>query len=142
MTTPQHDRDPRTHAIISAAFDVHREVGAGSYGEGVCRDALAVEFHLRKIPFMTEVPYPVFYKGVRLPSLYRADFLCMEAVIVEIKSLPERTGKVEQAQMLKYLRASGLKVALLLNFGLASLEYRRFVMGDWTSNQATFHAIG
>ncbi len=142
MTTPQHDRDPRTHAIISAAFDVHREVGAGSYGEGVCRDALAVEFHLRKIPFMTEVPYPVFYKGVRLPSLYRADFLCMEAVIVEIKSLPVRTGKVEQAQMLKYLRASGLKVALLLNFGLASLEYRRYVMGDWTSNQATFHAIG
>ncbi len=74
--------------------------------------------------------------------MYRADFLCMEAVIVEIKSLPVRTGKVEQAQMLKYLRASGLKVALLLNFGLASLEYRRFVMGDWTSNQATFHAIG
>lgn len=58
---------------------------------------------------MTEVPYPVFYKGVRLPSLYRADFLCMEAVMVEIKSLPVRTGKVEQAQMLKYLRASGLK---------------------------------
>ena len=68
MTTPQHDRDPRTHAIISAAFDVHREVGAGSYGEGVCRDALAVEFHLRKIPFMTEVPYPVFYKGFGFPA--------------------------------------------------------------------------
>lgn len=96
MTTSQHDRDPRTHAIISAAFDVHKEVGAGSYGEGV----------------------------------------------VEIKSLPVRTGKVEQAQMLKYLRASGLKVALLLNFGLASLEYRRFVMGDWKSNLATFHEVG
>ena len=142
MTNPHNDRDPRTHAIISSAFDVHKEVGAGSYGEGVCRDALAVEFQLRKIPFMTEVPYPVFYKGIRLPSLYRADFLCMEAIIVEIKSLPMRTGKVEQAQMLKYLRASGLKVALLLNFGLASLEYRRFVMGDWTSNLATVHEVG
>ena len=142
MTTPLPNHDPRTHAIIGAAFDVHREVGAGSYGEGICRDALAVEFHLRKIPFMTEVPYPVVYKGIRLPSLYRADFLCMEAIIVEVKSLPVRTGKVEQAQMLKYLRASGLKVALLLNFGLASLEYRRFVMGEVTNERATLHEVG
>jgi GxxExxY protein len=142
MATLQPERDPRTHQIISAAFDVHREVGAGSYGEGVCRDALCVEFQLRKIPFSTEVPYPVFYKGVRLPSLYRADFVCMDAIIVEVKSLPVRTGKVEQAQMLKYLRASGLKVALLLNFGQASLEYRRFVMGDWATRPATFHEAG
>ena len=142
MTTPPPNHDPRTHAIIRAAFDVHREVGAGSYGEGVCRDAVAVEFQLRKIPFMTEVPYPVVYKGVRLPSLYRADFVCVDAIIVEVKSLPIRTGKVEQAQMLKYLRASGLKVALLLNFGLASLEFRRFVMGDWTNSRATLHEVG
>ena len=81
-------------------------------------------------------------KGVRLPSLYRADFVCMDAIIVEVKSLPVRTGKVEQAQMLKYLRASGLKVALLLNFGQASLEYRRFVMGDWATRPATFHEAG
>ena len=140
MTTPS--LDPRTFAIIGAAFDVHREVGAGSYGEGVCRDALAVEFQLRKIPFMTEVPYPVLYKGIPLPSLYRADFVCMQAVIVEIKSLPARTGRVEQAQMLKYLRASGLRVALLLNFGLASLEQRRFVMGDWVNSSATIHEAG
>jgi GxxExxY protein len=57
-----------------------------------------VEFQLRKIPFSTELPYPVFYKGVRLPSLYRADFVCMDAIIVEVKSLPVKTGKVEQAQ--------------------------------------------
>ncbi|HUE89468.1 MAG TPA: GxxExxY protein [Vicinamibacterales bacterium] len=63
MTTSPHDRDPRTHEIISAACDVHTEVGAGSYGEGVCRDALAVEFQLRKIPFSTEVSYPVFRRN-------------------------------------------------------------------------------
>jgi GxxExxY protein len=142
MTTPQPNHDPRTYEIISAAFDVHREVGAGSYGEGTCRDALAVEFQLRKIPFMTEVPYSVVYKGTPLPSLYRADFVCMNAIIVEVKSLPLRTGKVEQAQMLKYLRASGLKVALLLNFGLASLEHRRFVMGDWANDLTSVREIG
>lgn len=77
---------------------------------------------------MTEVAFPILYKGHRLPSLYRADFVCFESVIVEIKSLPVKTGLIEQGQMLKYLRTSGITVGLLLNFGLPSLEYRRFVL--------------
>jgi GxxExxY protein len=131
MTTPIHD--PRTYEIIGAAFDVHREVGAGAYTEGVCRDALAVEFDLRGISFRTEVPFPILYKGHRLPSLYRADFVCFGTVIVEVKSINSRTGKLEDAQMLKYLRASNLTVGLLLNFGLPSLENRRWVLGDFES---------
>ena len=122
-------RDARTHALIGAGFDVHREVGPG-FGEVVCRDAFAVELQLRGIPFHTEVPFRVVYKGHRLPSVYRADFVCYDSIIVEIKSLPVRTGPVEQAQMLRCLRSSGKQVALLLNFGLPSLEYRRFVMDD------------
>jgi GxxExxY protein len=125
------DFDPRTHQIIAAAFDVHGEVGSGSFGENVCRDAFAVELQLRRIPFRTEVPFPIFYKGHRLPSLYRADFVCFESVIVEIKSINVRTGRIEDAQMLRYLRSSSLTVGLLLNFGLPSLEHRRWVMGDW-----------
>ena len=124
-----NERDPRTHELIGAAFDVHTEVGSG-FGEGVCRDAFAVELHLRGIPFQTEVPFPAFYKGHRLPAHYRADFVCFESILVEIKSLSIRTGRVEHAQMLRYLRSSGFKLALLLNFGLPSLEYRRFVMAD------------
>jgi GxxExxY protein len=123
--------DPRTYEIIGAAFDVHREVGAGTYTEGVCRDALAVEFDLRGIPYRTEVPFPILYKGHRLPSLYRADFVCFATVVVEIKSISTRTGRLEDAQMLKYLRAANLTVGLLLNFGLPSLEHRRWVMGDF-----------
>jgi GxxExxY protein len=134
------DFDPRTHDIIGAAFDVHNEVGAGSYGEGVCRDALAVELQLRRIPFRTEVPFPIYYKGHRLPALYRADFVCFESVIVEVKSLHLRTGRVENAQMLKYLRSSGLTVALLFNFGLPSLEHRRWVLGDWQTVLEKFRA--
>ena len=126
MTIPQ-ERDPRTHQLIGAGFEVHSEIGSG-YGEGVCRDAYAVELQLRGIPFQTEVPFPVLYKGHRLPALYRADFVCFDSIIVEIKSLPTRTGRIEQAQMLKYLRSSGKALGLLLNFGLPSLEYRRFVM--------------
>ena len=126
--------DPRTHQIIGAAFDVHSEVGSGSYGEGICRDALAIELQLRGIPFRTEVPFPIIDKGHRLPSLYRADFVCFEAVIVEVKSINVRTGRIEEAQMLTYLRSSGFKVGLLLNFGLPSLEQRRWVMGDRRSD--------
>jgi GxxExxY protein len=77
---------------------------------------------------MTEVPFPISYKQHRLPSLDRADFVCYEAVVVEIKNIGVRTGSSEQAQMLRYLRASGLRCGLLLNFGLPSLEYRRFVL--------------
>ena len=86
--------------------------------------------------FQTEVPFPVLYKGHRLPALYRADFVCFDSVIVEIKSLQNKTGRIEQAQMLKYLRSSGKNVALLLNFDLPSLEYRRFVRGYESSEQS------
>lgn len=121
------ERDPRSHQIIGAALDVHKELGS-AYGETVCRDALAIELQMRGVPFMTEVPFPIYYKDHRLPALYRADFVCFGNVIVEVKSIAVSTGRVEQAQMLRYLKASQLKVALLLNFGLPSLEFRRFVM--------------
>jgi GxxExxY protein len=81
------ENDTRTHEIIGAGFEVHREAGSG-YGEGVCRDAFAVELQLRRVPFQTEVPFPVYYKNHRLPALYRADFVSVDSVIVEIKSLP------------------------------------------------------
>ena len=122
-------RDSRTHSLIGAGFEVHREIGSG-FGENVCRDAFALELQMRGVPFQTEVPFPIHYKGHRLHSVYRADFVCFDAIIVEIKSLPARTGRLEQAQMLRYLRASEMTVALLLNFGLPSLEYRRFVLSD------------
>lgn len=127
MNRSATENDQRTHALIGAGMEVHNYVGSG-FGEAVCRDGFAIELHLRGIPFMTEVAFPILYKGHRLPSLYRADFVCFESVIVEIKSLPVKTGLIEQGQMLKYLRTSGITVGLLLNFGLPSLEYRRFVL--------------
>ena len=75
-----------------------------------------------------EVTFPIIYKGHRLPAHYRADFGCFDAIILEVKSIRVRTGIVEQAQMLNYLRAGDKEVGLLLNFGLPSLEYHRFAM--------------
>ena len=88
--------------------------------------ALAREFAERRIPFQAEVPFTFPFKGQGLRTRYRADFLCYGQVLVELKALRTLSG-IETAQILNYLRASGLERALLLNFGAPSLEYRRLV---------------
>jgi GxxExxY protein len=117
-------RDPRTFAIIGAAMEVHRTLGAG-FLEAVYQEALAIEFTARNIPFQREVALPVRYKGVELSTHYRADFICYAEIILELKALTS-LGSAEEAQVLNYLRATAMPLALLLNFGAESLQFRRY----------------
>ena len=126
MTT-QTFTDPETYAIIGAAMEVHRELGCG-YLEAVYRRALEIEFENREIAFTNEVNIPIRYKTQSLSLGYRADFICFDVILVEIKAL-DGLGPVEQAQVLNYLKGAGLKRGLLLNFGQTSLQYRRLVRG-------------
>ena len=124
------DRDPQTYAIIGAAMEAlrGRQLGPG-FLEAVYQEALAMEFTARSIPFAREAELPVYYKGRRLTCSYRADFVCYESVIVELKALHSITG-VEEAQLLNYLKATRLERGLLLNFGCPSLQPKRLIFSN------------
>lgn len=128
MTLPEAQvNDPETFAVIGAAMEVHRVLGCG-FLEGTYAAALAIEMRHRDIPVEREVLYTVRYKGQDLPTRYRADLVCFGAVIVEVKAM-RVIGEVEIAQTMNYLRASGLKRALIVNFSGRKLAYKRVVMG-------------
>jgi GxxExxY protein len=120
-------RDPRTYKIIGAAMEVHRQLGCG-FVETVYQEALAVELKAREIPFNRELMFPVSYKGYRLHSQFRPDFICFDSVIVELKALATLSS-VDDAQLINYLKVTGYHTGLLLNFGTRSLQQRRFVLG-------------
>jgi len=117
-------QDPQTYAIIGAAMDVHREFGCG-FLEAVYQEALALEFTRRGIPFQREVELPIFYKGEKLRTGYRVDFLCHSDIVTELKALAGITGH-EEAISINYLKAAKLQKGLLINFGAPSLQFRRF----------------
>jgi GxxExxY protein len=119
------ERDPQTHAIIGAAMEVHRQLGRG-FLESVYHEALSIEFAARSIPCSRELELPIFYKGNRLACFYRADFVCFENIIVELKALVDLTG-VERSQIINYLKATTFDRGLLLNFGSERLQFERFV---------------
>ena len=123
MTTFLHKEI--TFNVIGAAMEVHRTLGAG-FLESVYQKALAYELRQRNIQFQEQHSLPVWYKDV-IVGEFIADFLIESAVILEIKAI-ETFHPNHIAQVLNYLTATKLQVALLINFGNASLQHKRFVL--------------
>ena len=117
--------DAQTYQIIGAAMTVHTELGCG-FLERVYKAALRLEFKDRGIEFRKEVVLPIEYKKRSLDVNYKADFLCWEQVVIEVKAADAIHDR-HVAQLINYLKASQLKRGLVLNFGAASLQHRRVV---------------
>ena len=114
----------QTFAIIGAAMEVHTILGPG-FLESVYQGALEKELTLRKIPFERKVKLPVTYKDLVIGE-YEADLVIDKKFIVEIKAVSKFNAS-HQAQAMHYITATGLRLALLLNFGTGSLEHRRVI---------------
>lgn len=112
-----------SYQIIGAAMEVHRELGCG-FVEPVYQEALEKEFILRKIPYEREKELTVNYKGALLTKTFRADFICYDKIILELKAVKEFSDE-HYAQIFNYLRASRMDLGLLINFGTASIEFQR-----------------
>ncbi len=118
-----------THTIIAAAIDVHRALGPGLV-EAIYEECLARELTLRGLTFERQKPLPVVYKGEKLEAGYRADLVVANRIIVEIKAV-DAVAPVHEAVVLTYLRLSGCRLGLLLNFHVAVLKdgIRRYING-------------
>ncbi len=119
--------EQETYAVTGAAIELHRTLGSG-FLENVYQEAMQLELTARSIPFEAEVPLNINYKGQSLTQKYYADLICFGQIIVELKALNQLSG-TEDAQLLNYLKATGLRVGLLFNFGShGKLERKRLVI--------------
>jgi len=112
--------DSLTAQIIGAAIEVHRQLGPGLL-ESAYLSCLCRELEIRDVPFTSQVPLEVTYKGVKLNCGYRLDLLVANSVIVELKTV-DRVAPVAYAQLLTYLRLTGLRLGLLINFNTTVLR--------------------
>lgn len=119
MATP-FENDSLTERVIGFAIEVHRGLGPGLL-ESAYEECLCFELREQRTAFRRQVPLPVVYKGVRLDCGYRLDILVEDRLIVELKTA-ERLMPIHEAQMLTYLKLSGVRTGLLMNFNSAVLK--------------------
>ena len=114
-----------TYKIIGIAMKVHKELGPG-FLEAVYEEAMIVELTNEKIPFENQVQIEIKYQGRKLKKKYRADFIVDKRILIELKGINKLT-KVDEACMINYLKATGIRVGLIINFGRSSLEWKRLI---------------
>ena len=120
------DRDPLTAKIIKACYQVHSQLGPG-LAERIYVNALKVELTDLGLRHVTEKEFTVKYRNYNVGK-FRIDLLLEDRVIVEIKAVEGKMPKIFEGQVISYLKASGLKVGLLINFGNRSCEVRRLMI--------------
>ena len=116
-----------SYEIIGAAFDVYNKLGHG-FLEAVYQEAFEIELKKREIPYEREKEIKIYYDGQELKQTYRADFVCYDKIIVELKAV-SKLDEAHHAQVYNYLHATNMKLGILLNFGSSEgLEKDRIVL--------------
>lgn len=129
MTTIEtQDRDPLTAKIIKACYDVHNELGPG-FVERIYVNALIIALEKLKLEFAPEKEFVVKFKN-KAVGKFRVDLLIEGRVIIELKSVEGKMPKLFERQVISYLKASNIKVGLLINFGNSSCEIRRLMIQE------------
>ena len=115
-----------TDVIIGIGIEIHKILGAG-FLEIVYKDAYEYEYRKRNIIYEREKEYEILYKDSILPHKFYADFVVFNKVIVEIKAKEGGIAEEDYAQTLNYLKVSGCKIGLILNYGKLKLEIKRAI---------------
>ncbi|MCA9212478.1 MAG: GxxExxY protein [Planctomycetales bacterium] len=116
----------KCYKIMGACFEVYKEKGCG-FVEPVYQECLSLELTMQAIPFAEQMELALDYKGQRLKQVYKPDFICFDKIIVEIKAVSKLTDE-HRAQVHNYLKATGNKLGLLVNFGhYPQVEWERIV---------------
>lgn len=119
--------EAETYKILGACFEVYKDKSNG-FVEPVYQECLEMELALQGVPFQAQAELQIQYKGQTLRRRYIPDFVCFEKIIVEIKAVSKLTDE-HRAQLLNYLKATGLKLGLLVNFGhYPKLEHERIIL--------------
>lgn len=116
-----------TYRIVGACMEVHRDKGSG-FTEPVYQDALEIELEVAGIPFEAQRNFPVYHRGRVLKHTYTPDLICFGTILLELKAAKALTDE-HRAQVLNYLKVTGLRLGLLVNFGShPRLEWERMVL--------------
>jgi len=114
-----------SYKIIGACMEVHKKLGSG-FLESVYSEALEIEFKKANIPYEREKKLPVFYENQPLKKYFRADFVCYNSIILELKAT-KFSVDADKQQTLNNIKATKFKLGILINFGTPSLTYKRIV---------------
>ena len=115
MTNAQILYKEESYKIVGGCFEVYREKGCG-FLEGVYQECMEIELRLQGVPYVPKKPLALEYKSCPLLSTYAPDFVCYEKIVLELKAVTDLADE-HRAQVLNYLKATGLKLGLLVNFG-------------------------
>jgi GxxExxY protein len=115
-----------SYEIIGACMEVHKTLGCG-FPEAIYQEALEIELVRQDIPFLSQSPLKVFYKGNKLKKEFVPDFIFFDKIIVELKATEKLTDE-NIHQVLNYLKATDFQLGILVNFGSKSLQYKRIIL--------------